>query len=128
MNHSTLNNGATVISTSNHGFMISDGTHVVGNPEIAAKLTAERIFKKVAEIKGMPLNSVTFILNQDQLDLLKKLSESYDIVIIPFPILATLREMGVRDNFKNVVAFNATKETQRLPPDQKIVDCMNWSY
>jgi hypothetical protein len=49
-------------------------------------------------------------------------------VILPFPVLVALREQGIRDRYPNAVAFNATLETQRVPPDEKIVDIHNWSY
>jgi len=63
-----------------------------------------------------------------QIDFLKELSVMADIVIIPFPVLTAIREQGIRLEFPNCVAFNATPETMRSAPDEKVVDISNWSY
>ena len=78
----------------------------------------------------MEFNETKMILSQDQLQSLKRISDSVDVVVIPFPMLTALRELGedVRDQYASCAAYNATKETQRLPPDEKIVDINNWSY
>ena len=128
MNIHTLSNGATVISTSMHGFKFSDDTECSGNPEIAKMFTLERVTANKTTIKGMAVNETRMVINEEQKVYLGELCQSYDIVIVPFPVLVSLREMGIRDNFPNAVAFNATKETQRLPPQDKIVDIQNWSY
>lgn len=125
-----LHNGATVISLSAHPFTFSDGS--VSEPqsaEVVKGLTMKRESQTLHEIKGMKINWTRFTLTQEQLDLLRELCSKADIVILPFPVLSTLREMGVRDQFRNAVAFNATPETQRTQePSQKIVDINNWSY
>lgn len=125
----TLKNGATVVSLSLHGFKFSDGTECEGqDKKLVDQFTLERKFDTALTIKGMKVNRTSMVLSLDQMLDLKLLAKDIDIVIIPFPMLTALREMGVRDMFENCVAFNATQETQRLPPDQKVVDIDNWSY
>lgn len=129
VNVHTLTNGATVILTSPHGFKFSDGT--VAEPqtkEVCDELTLRRELKNVGTIKGMPLNQVSMLLSIEQQEFLSTLCKSADIVIIPFPVLSALREQGIRDRFPNAVAFNATAETQRSAPNDKIVDINNWSF
>ena len=68
------------------------------------------------------------ILSPEQLDVLGEVARLADIVILPFPVLAALREQGVRELFPNCVAFTATKETQRAAPADKVIDIMAWSW
>lgn len=124
----TLANGATVIVTSPHGFKFSDGTACEGNPELAKQLTLNRLSVHYGDLKGMALNKVTFVLKDAQVDLLRELSKQADVVIVPIPVLLALYGEDIRHELRNVVAFNATAETQRLPPNEKVVDIHNWSY
>jgi len=130
MNIHTLSNGATVLVMSpSHGFKFSDGTSA--DPQATAicdRLTLKRETQWVRTIKGMALNSMRMLLSDEQLDFLAEMTKEADLVLVPFPVLASLREQGVRDRFPNVVAFNATAETQRSAPADKVVDVNNWSY
>ncbi len=126
----TLVSGATVLITSpGHGFRFSDGT--VAEPQeksVCDLLTLKRVSKKRGEIKGMALNETLLQIDDLQQEYLEGLCRSADIVLLPFPILAALREQGIRERFPNAVAFNATAETQRAAPADKVVDINNWSY
>jgi hypothetical protein len=126
----TLSNDAKVIMVSpGHGFKFSDGTQCdPQDAELCSKLTLKRELKEVKRVKGMALNETKMILSQDQINFLKELSKLVDLVIIPFPVLSAIREQNIRDEFPNCVAFNATQETMRLAPDEKVVDINNWSY
>lgn len=125
----TLRSGARVISLSAHGFKFSDGTESDAQlPEVVAAFTLQREYESRGEIAGMAVNQMSMILTAEQLTELKSLAEKADLVILPFPALTALREQGVREQFPNCVAFNATPETQRAAPQDKIVDINNWSY
>jgi hypothetical protein len=125
----TLSNNATLISISLHGFKFSDGTESeMQDKDVVDKFTLERVSSEKRKVKGMILNETKMVLSEHQLTELGYVSEIADIVLIPFPVLTALREQGVRDHYQNCVAYNATQETQRLPPDQKVVDINNWSY
>jgi hypothetical protein len=126
----TLNKGATVLSLSLHPFTFSDGSVAEGQDEdVVDEFTLRREFTPMPAIAGMKVNRTSMVLSKKQMDRLTELSTmDIDIVIVPFPVLTALREQGVRDNFPNCVAFNATIETQRSPPNEKIVDIDNWSY
>jgi hypothetical protein len=125
----TLANGATIASLSPHGFKFSDGTESLAQGKAFCDLfTLARCNKRVGEIKGMTINSVQMLLSQHQLDCLSELCGLVSLVLVPFPVLTALREQQVRDRYPNVVAFNATVETQRAAPQDKIVDINNWSY
>lgn len=130
MKKHTLVSGATVVSLSpGHGFRFSDGT--TAEPQdaaFAAQFNLSRQLRRVGEIKGMPLNEVKMMLTEEQQTLLSEVCKEADIVIVPFPVLAAMREQGIRDKFPNAVAFNATTETMRSPPNEKVVDINNWSY
>lgn len=124
-------NGATVITTSPHPFKFSDGSvSQPQNEELCKALTLQREFSKQKEIKGMELNRVRMVLSNDQITLLQHLATLADLVLVPFPILTSLRELSLEKGIKgidNVVAFNATTDTQRAAPNDKIVDINNWS-
>jgi hypothetical protein len=90
--------------------------------------TLKRELREVGQIRGMVLNEVRMVLSDEQLTLLAEIAKQVDLVLVPFPLLTALREQGVRDQFPNVVAFNATTETQRAAPQDKVVDVNNWSY
>lgn len=129
INTHTLTNGAVVCSLSPHGFKFSDGTESgPQDQELVKQFTLERKFQKVTEIKGMILNEVRMVLSDLQLKELAVIASKVDIVIVPFPMLTALREQGIRASFPNCVAFNATPETQRSAPHEKVVDISNWSY
>lgn len=125
----TLANGAVICGLSPHDFRFSDGTKGGAQVEDLVKFfTLSRDYRKVGEVRGMSLNEVRMVLSQDQLDKLQEIAASVDLVVVPFPVLTALREQGVRAQYPNVVAFNATQETQRSAPQDKIVDIDNWSY
>jgi hypothetical protein len=125
----TLNNGATVISLSAHPFTFSDGTIAESQDEtLVREFTLPRELESMPAIAGMKVNRTNMILSEDHLVRLDELASSVDVVILPFPVLTALREQGVRDKFPNCLAFNSTVETQRSPPNEKIVDIDNWSY
>jgi hypothetical protein len=124
-----LANGASVCSLSAHGFKFSDGTESKAQDQTLVDFfTLKRNLSKKASIMGMDLNEVRMELSTEQLEKLKEVSNQVDLVIVPFPVLTALREQGVRVNYPNVVAFNATRDTQRSAPQEKIVDVSNWSY
>ena len=124
-----LVNGATLCSLSAHGFKFSDGSESGPQDQtLVETFTLKRNFSKKAKIKGMEVNEMRMELSTDQLTKLKEIASDVDVVVVPFPVLTSLREQGVRDQYPNVVAFNATRETQRSAPQDKIVDVNNWSY
>jgi hypothetical protein len=126
----TLVSGATVLVTApGHGFKFSDGS--IAEPQeksVCDLLTLKRVSRKKGEVKGMALNETVLQIDHLQQEFLKGLCQQADLVLLPFPILAALREQGIRDEFPNAVAFNATAETQRAAPADKVVDINNWSY
>ena len=133
--HTTDINGKQVkiASLSPHPFKLSNGDvlpaqskEVVDFFTLTRKKTSvyvERITKL-----GMQVNSIEMPLTEEQHIALSKLGTKVDILIIPFPMLTALREQGIRHLHQNCVAFNATEETQRSAPNEKVVDLMNWSY
>lgn len=124
-----LKSGATVLSLSAHPFQFSDGTVSEKQEQcLVEAFTLRRVFKKVGMVKGMTVNEMKMILTQDQLNLLGDLCKTVDLVILPFPVLTALREQGEREKFPNAVSFNATVETQRSAPNEKVIDINNWSY
>ena len=125
----TLLNGAKVVALSNHGYSFSDGTSCSPqNREIVSQFNLERSYSPKGEVKGMKLNQMKMVLSDKQKEDLLKIQDMADLVIVPFPVLTALRETGERDQFSRCVAYNATKETQRSPLAEKIVDINNWSY
>jgi hypothetical protein len=123
------NYNANIGSISGHSFKFSDGSELEGQlPELVAKFDIKRETIKVGELAGMPVYQQKFTLTEDQLLELELLGSKVTLVIVPVILLDALRQMQQRDDFPYLVAFNATKETQRSAPADKIVDIENWSY
>jgi len=124
-----LKNGYLVMPISSHPFKFSDGTTSPSQlDEVVHSLTLQRTFRVVKKIGDMNVNEVTMITSVEQEKLLLQLQELCDIIIAPFPLIVALRVKGNRHFFPKLLAFNATDETRRSPPSEKIVDVNNWSW
>lgn len=137
-----LSNTQKVIQTSAHGCKFSDGTDF--NPTEEEKkemssywswLKVERTFSKRDASKfkeGIGISSSSSRLSDETLAKLRQLSQDNPdaIVLVPFMVIDALWKMGqnVRDSVPNVLAANATAETSRAMPQDKIWDTMNFSY
>ena len=129
INKHMLENKSNVIGISAHGFKFSDGTESDGqSKKLVELLTCKREESERKKINGMAIKEVKMLLTDMQRDILFMLCESADIVILPFPVLVAMREMGIREYYANAVAFNATPETRRAAPQDKIVDINCWSW
>jgi hypothetical protein len=76
----------------------------------------------------MNLVELRMVLDERQLHFLSQLCLMADLVLIPFPVLTALREMGVRNQFPNAVAGISTEATQRSKPEEKVWKTTEWSY
>lgn len=130
-----LKDGTVFTHLSKHGFKFSDGTHCDGQlEEVVDLFTIERISGQVYQINGAeniyPVYNTRFIVPDAALECLRALEgdESITLVIAPYLLIDALHKMGVRDEYKKVVAYNATEETRRESPQNKVVDIYNWSY
>lgn len=122
----TLANGSTIVTMSPHGFKFNDGTESSPQDrELCDLFTLRKDFVVAREIKGMKLTKTIFKLSNEQLDLLRSISTSCDLVVVPFQLLEAISRST--NEFKNIVAFNSTPETARSAPQDKIVDVNNWS-
>jgi len=129
----TLKDGRKVILTSNHGFKFSDGTEFKGVPDgfpldFLNALTVRREFREVSAALPNRATESKQSLTQEALETLSRLSGEADIVLVPFMVISAMKEMGVRNLYPKVLAFNATPETTRSNPDEKIVDIDNWAW
>lgn len=124
----TLANGETVCITSAHGFKFSDGTEAVegADPDIAKTINVSR----GEEIVKENVVRSSFSMTDDVLNILSEINSRFDWVIVPVMVLQSLREMGLRNNprFSNIVGINATPETKRAKPNEKIVDITRWAW
>ena len=122
----TLANNASLVHLSLHSFKFSDGTETTGQDrELVDKFTLKKKFEILREIKGMKVTKTSFVLDEQQKQEMTKLAQSVDVILVSFQLLQALHDSGLK--LPNVVAFNATPETSRLQPDQKVVDVNNWS-
>ena len=126
----TLKNGSTVSWISHHGFKFSDGTQTDGAqvPEVVDLFNLTKQVREMHTINGMRVVSIAMVTTEEQQTRLQQLSDLVDIIIVPFPVLVALREQGIRHLFPKCMAFNCTKDTQRLAPSEKIVDINQWSW
>jgi hypothetical protein len=123
-----LKNGERVIITSSHGYKFSDGSIAENgaSKEAAEKIKVKRSFTKIRERVFESEQELT----SESLKILEKLNNKGNWVLAPFFVVSALHSMGLREDprFNNVVAYNATAETKRSRPDQKVVDIDNWAW
>ena len=138
--------GTWIFQTSAHDCQFSDGTVFKVTEETAKQLKDLWSFLNVKrEFKVVPQDDPGIILStsveyMDELSL-QQLAAIHDCAhlhmggnrrkpffLVPFMVIKTLKDMGLRDRFPRLIAGNATKETQRSAPDQKIWDLDNMSY
>jgi len=130
-----LKNGMEVIQTSPHSVRFSDGTEFIptsaGIDIIKDKwvilLNVKREFTVVPGFI-VPTTKSTQRLSDEGVDALRSFKNDGCLVLVSFMILAALKEMGIRDEFPYVVGINATKETSRSAPQDKICDVNNFAY
>lgn len=131
----TLANGATVVTFSPHAFKFSDGTEAQPQTkEFCDFFTLKKNFKVIRENKGMKFTKTSFDLSEEQYEKLQSLS-NYDMLLMPFQLLQAVHEFKSyramptphMSIIHNAVAFNATPETARSAPQDKVVDINNWS-
>lgn len=134
----TLANGLSVAVTSPHGYKFSDGTELVLPESIDDKyvtaLTVEDIDENVF-LGKVPAVHTRKRLPESAINHLRSLmgEPTIDIILVPFVVIAALYDMEregmlTRGDWSKVVAYNATPETRRSRPDEKIVDTRRWSY
>lgn len=133
-----LKNGTKVIQTSGHAAKFSDGTTFNPGPEEAQLikefwefLNVRRDFRQVeAPIPGLKLSTSSQYIDKDDLERLNKFLKNQPdcYILVSFMVISALREMGIRDKYPRLIAGNATKETSRSAPADKIWDIENMAY
>jgi hypothetical protein len=129
----TLKDGRKVILTSNHGFKFSDGTEFPGLSkdfpmDFLDALAVKREFREVSAALPNKATESRQSLPKEALEILSKLSMEADIILVSFMVISALKEMGIRNLYPKVLAFNATPETTRSSPQEKVVDITNWAW
>lgn len=128
----TLKDGRKVVLTSKHGYRFSDGTEFKvpdGFPlDFLNALTVRREFKEVSAALPNKATESRQSLPKEALETLSRLSGEADIVLVPFMVISAMKEMGIRNLYPKVLAFNATPETTRSSPQEKVVDIDNWAW
>jgi hypothetical protein len=123
-----LKNGEVVVITSSHGYKFSDGSIAENgaSKEAAEKIEVKRTFSQVRE---RVFESKQY-LTPESLLILEKLNNKGNWVLVPFFVVSALHSMGLREDprFTNIVAYNATAETKRSRPSEKIVDINKWAW
>ena len=134
-----LKNDTVIIPTSAHGCKFSDDTIFVPTDAQVAQIKKDwgclqilRIPTEAYKINGMSVMRMSQEIPVQGLNKLREVEEVMPedrfIVLVPYMVVAALHEMGVRDEFRFVLATNATKETSREQPQNKIWDINSWAY
>ncbi len=132
-----LASGIEVIPTSFHGCRFSDGTNFEPTPEEIEQIKADwpadsvrRDFVRVTDpLPGIGASRSTQTPSSDIIARLEKAQADNPnaVILVSFMLASALTEAGLRDKFPRVLAANATKETSRSAPQDKIWDIQNFS-
>jgi hypothetical protein len=132
-----LKNGIEVIPTSFHGCKFSDGTEFAPSAEEIEQIKADwpadsvrRDFVRVPD--PLPGIGASRSSQSPSSDIIARLEKAQDenpnaIILVSFMLASVLTEAGLRDKFPRVLAANATKETSRSAPQDKVWDVRNFS-
>jgi aspartate 1-decarboxylase len=130
-----LQNGQKVIQTSPHGAKFSDGTIFKPSVEEVEEikttwvktLNVNRQFERVDGFL-VPTTKSTQSLSEEGVAALEHYKDKDVLILVSFMVLAALKEMGIRDKFPYVVGMNATRETARSAPQDKVIDVENFAH
>lgn len=132
-----LKNGIEIIPTSFHGCRLSDGTSFEPSAEDIEQIKADwpadsvrRDFVRVPDpLPGIGASRSTQTPSSDIIARLEKAQDENPnaIILVSFMLASALTEAGLRDKFPRVLAANATKETSRAAPQDKVWDIQNFS-
>ena len=135
-----LFNGETVAITSKHGYTFSDGSSCQEEMNAAAannSISFDYLDKIVVKRKftpaplALPIKATMSVseLSENSLWYLKELSRRVDVVLVSFMAIDALKQMGIRNQYPKVLAYNSTPETARVNSvTEKIVDLDNWGW
>jgi hypothetical protein len=134
----TLKSGRMVIPTSFHGSRFSDGT--VFNPseeeiksikDFWGERTVKREFKPVeSKFSGITVVESTQRVTDEALEKLRGVQADHPeaIILASFMLVSALKEMGIRDQFPNVLCTNATEATSRAANVDKVWDVNKFAW
>lgn len=100
-----------------HDTKFWNGTVVKGNPEMAKKMTLTDDSRYLYNISEFEIREFKKVLSPEQKEELNEYLATVDICLCP-ALFSTVDLNGVTSN--KLFAFNATPETQRSKPDEKI--------
>lgn len=134
----SLKNGVEVIPTSFHGCRFNDGTVFEPTPEEIEQikkdwscLTVQREFHRVEipRLEGIGATTSISKLTDEAMDKLYKIQHENPnaIILVSFMIVDALCAMEWKHRYPHVLSTNATAETQRSAPQDKIWDINNFS-
>jgi hypothetical protein len=132
-----LKNGQVIFPTSGHGSRFSDGTVFEPSPEEIATIKndwgfmqVKPTFSPIALDLNVGVNSRGNFLAEEVLHKMKDIQRENPTVLflVPFMLISALKEMGIRNEFPHFLSTNATPETVRSAPQEKIWDVDNFSW
>jgi len=134
----TLKSGRMVIPTSFHGSKFSDGTvfdpsdeDVQAIKDFWGSLTVAREFSSVKHaFSGIGVVESTQRVTDEALEKLREVQTNHPdaIILASFMLVSALKEMGIRDEFPQVLCTNATEDTKRARPQDKIWDVERFAW
>lgn len=106
-----------ITTLSNHDTKFWDGTLVEGRPDLAEKFMLHDVSETIGNIGKFEIIRFKKVLSEEQKEELNKLLANYDFVLAP-AMFGSVDLTGVQK--EKLFAFNATPETQRAKPSEKI--------
>lgn len=127
-----LNTGLTIGHLSAHQLKLDTGDILPALPLDLVKQfnisiqesTRKPIIPKFAKTAVHPHCAIEIKTSLDLIQIEKLLAVSFyfDVLLVSLPLLLCLKEMEIREYFPSIYSFKSTKDTERLPINDKIID------
>ena len=106
-----------ITTLSQHSTKFWNGQIVEGRPDLAEKFLLTDVSETIGNIGEFEIIKFQKVLSSEQKEELNKLLNDFDIVLAP-AMFSSVDLAGVQKG--KLYAFNATPETQRSKPSEKI--------
>ena len=127
----TLKDGTKLLIVSpERELKFSDDTSIENNidNETRKLIKINRSYLKESEKSSVKSFETKKGISNELLNILRNVSDKVNLVLVSPEFIQTLEQLGLRDEFPNVLAYNPTFETADKPSSEMVIEAGRWSY